>query len=112
MLKVITLLVRKPGLSREEFLEHWRKVHAPIAHAVQEVRRYHLNIVTEEPRSFDMPAGQLKGSVDGIAELWFESRADFAPEIVSEERRRWREDNAHFIGDMHSFIVEEDVVIP
>jgi hypothetical protein len=31
MVKVIALIRRKPGLSREGFLKHYEEVHAPLA---------------------------------------------------------------------------------
>jgi uncharacterized protein (TIGR02118 family) len=40
MLKSISLLTRKAGLSHEEFVKHWLEVHAPLAYAVPGLRRY------------------------------------------------------------------------
>ena len=34
MIKTIALLTRKDGLTREQFVAHWRDVHAPLARAV------------------------------------------------------------------------------
>ena len=40
MIKSISLLTRKAGLSHQEFVRHWLEVHAPLAHAVPGLRRY------------------------------------------------------------------------
>ena len=51
MIKSISLLTRKAGLSHEEFVKHWLEVHAPLAHAVPGLRRYvQSHIVGERTR--------------------------------------------------------------
>ena len=40
MIKVLSLLTRKPGLTHEQFVKHWLEIHGPLAHAVPGVRRY------------------------------------------------------------------------
>jgi len=40
MIKSVSLLTRKAGLSHEEFVKHWLEVHAPLAHTVPGLRRY------------------------------------------------------------------------
>src|SRR5438094_7193387 len=34
MIKSVSLLTRKAGLSHEQFVKHWLEVHAPLAHSV------------------------------------------------------------------------------
>lgn len=45
MLKMITLISRKPGMSKEAFRDHYENVHVPLSHAlfpeiVKSVRNY------------------------------------------------------------------------
>jgi hypothetical protein len=49
--------------------------------------------------------------VDGIAELWFKSQADFDAYSTSPATRRLRDDGATFIGREIDFITEEKVII-
>ena len=42
MIKSISLLTRKPGMTHEQFMTHWVETHAPLAHAVPGLRRYAL----------------------------------------------------------------------
>lgn len=56
------LLVRKDGMSHDEFIDHWQETHAPIAREIEGVVRY--NQVT--------PTDPENAEFDGIAELYFE----------------------------------------
>jgi uncharacterized protein (TIGR02118 family) len=93
MIKSISLLTRKAGLSHEEFVKHWLEVHAPLAHAVPGLRRYaQSHIVGERTR------------YDGRAAM---DRADASPEA-----KALHADGALFIGRIKSFITEEKEIIP
>ncbi|MGH7047673.1 MAG: EthD family reductase [Stellaceae bacterium] len=110
MIKTVGLLTRKDGLSREEFVEHWYKIHAPLAYAVPGVRRYvQSHIIGERGRS-DIPATEIE--IDGIAELWYDDHAAMERANATPEARRLHDDGALFIGRIKSFIVEERVIIP
>lgn len=67
MIKRISILTRKEGMSKEEFLKHW-KDHLPIAHAVPEMRRYVIDHIKSQPQRPDVPLVWDMGDVDGIAE--------------------------------------------
>lgn len=110
MIKSISLLTRRPGLSHQDFMRHWIEVHAPLAHAVPGLRRYVQNHIVEEPGRPDIPTTVV--AVDGIAELWFDDRAAMDRANASPEAKRLHDDGALFIGGIKTFIVEEKVVIP
>ena len=66
----VSFVQRAPGLSREEFAEHWTNVHAPLARKHHPVLvRYVQNIVVENLNP-DAP------EVDGVAELGFRTLRD------------------------------------
>ena len=110
MIKRISLLVRKPGSSREEFARHWREVHGPLALALPKVVRYVQNhIVDEGPRHPHLPSGGQQ--VDGIVEFWFASRQDMDEAFATPQARALFADGALFIDSVTSYIVEEHVVI-
>jgi uncharacterized protein (TIGR02118 family) len=110
MIKTIGLLTRKEGLSREDFVEHWFEVHAPLAHAVPGVRRYVQSHIVEERTRPDIPTSDVE--IDGIAELWYDDRAAMEQANASPEAKRLHADGALFIGRIKSFVVEEKVIIP
>jgi uncharacterized protein (TIGR02118 family) len=110
MIKSISLLTRKAGLSHEEFVKLWLEVHAPLAHAVPGLRRYvQSHIVGEQTRS-DIPATNVE--VDGIAETWYDDLAAMERANASSEAKALHADGALFIGRIKSFITEEKVIIP
>ena len=110
MIKSISLLTRRPGLSHAEFVRHWVQIHAPLAHAVPGVRRYVQNHIAGERRRPDIPATEV--AVDGIAELWYDDRAAMDRANASAEAKRLHDDGALFIGGIKTWIVEERVIIP
>jgi uncharacterized protein (TIGR02118 family) len=110
MIKSVSLLTRKAGLSHEEFVKHWLDVHAPLAHAVAGVRPYVQSHIVGERTRPDIPTTDVE--VDGIAELWYDDRAAMERANASPEAKALHTDGALFIGHIKSFIVEEKVIIP
>jgi uncharacterized protein (TIGR02118 family) len=110
MIKTIGLLTRKDGVTHEDFVKHWLEVHAPLAHAVPEVRRYVQSHVVEGRRRPDIPTTNVE--IDGIAELWYDDRAAMERANASPEAKRLHADGALFIGHIKSLVVEEKVIIP
>jgi uncharacterized protein (TIGR02118 family) len=110
MIKRISLITAKPGLSKEQFARHWRDIHGPLALPVPRVVRYVQNHIVERgARHPHLPPAAAQ--VDGIVEFWFESRADMEAAFASPEAQTLFADGALFIGSVTSFIVEEHVVI-
>ena len=110
MIKSISLLTRKPGISREEFVQHWTQVHAPLAHKVPGVRRYVLSLIQQEPTRADVPTQEVQA--DGIAELWYDDVESWRAAYASPEGRALHADGATFIGRIKTFITHEQVIIP
>ena len=110
MVKRISLLKRKPGMSKEEFQRHWQD-HLPMSHQVPGLRRYVLCHIQSEPVRSDVPIWDV-GEVDGIAETWFDDQAATDRAFASDEGKRWLAHGASFIGNQKTFVVLEQVVIP
>lgn len=110
MIKSISLLTRKAGLSHEEFVRHWLEIHAPLAHAVPGVRRYLQSHIIGERTRPDIPTTEVE--VDGIAELWFDDLEAMQRSNASPEAKRLHADGALFIGRIKTFVVEEKIIIP
>jgi uncharacterized protein (TIGR02118 family) len=76
MLKVDILVYRRPDLTHEQFIEHWRDVHARLFSSQpavkQHVRRYIQSRTVPNP-----PAGVRVADYDGIAQLWFDDIEGF-----------------------------------
>src|SRR5271156_1485506 len=110
MIKSISLLTRRPELTHAQFVQHWLEIHAPLAHAVPELRRYVQSHIIDERTRPDIPTTDV--AIDGIAELWYDDRAAMARAVGSPEAKRLQEDGALFIGRIKSFIVEEKLIVP
>ena len=67
MFKAMVLLTRNEELSREAFGRWWLDEHRPLVHQLPGLRRYVVNLVAEGPED----------GIDGIAELWFDSKEAF-----------------------------------
>jgi len=48
MIKSLSLLTRKSAMSKEEFRRIWLGEHAPLVHAVPQVRKYVLSFPLED----------------------------------------------------------------
>ena len=109
MIKRISLLRRKDGMSREEFLRHWND-HLPMSRSVPGLRRYVICHIVDQPVRPDVPAWDI-GELDGIAETWYDSREAAALVGQTPEARRWFAHGASFIGLQKTIVVEEEVVV-
>jgi len=105
MVKLITLLKRKPGTTREEFSKYWLHPHGDIIlKTLPGVRKYVQN-----------PAviiGDREYEYDGVAEGWFDdidSLRNALRVMRSEKGDVIREDEEKFLdrSKMVSFVVDE-----
>jgi len=110
MIKSISLLTRKDGLTHEQFVRHWFDIHGPLALKVPELRRYVQSHIVEERKRPDIPTTEVE--VDGIAELWYDDREAMARAHASPEAKALHADGALFIGRIKTFSVEERVIVP
>lgn len=69
MIKLVSLVYRKKGLSNLEFLSYWKDKHGPlVARMAPFLRRYVQN------HPLDWPG--LSYDADGIIEMWFDTEDD------------------------------------
>jgi uncharacterized protein (TIGR02118 family) len=86
MIKVVELIVRKPGMTREQFHDHWYNVHGPLVMSIPEIRRHNVKYVQSHTLSDWFPF--LAGSepvYDGAAEIWLDS-IDAVHEMFAEPK--------------------------
>lgn len=77
MIKLVTLLKRRPPLDRPAFETRWLTVHAPMAAVFPGLRGYMLG--------FPVDPQSAEPSADGVAQLWFDTeeaaQASYATDI-------------------------------
>jgi uncharacterized protein (TIGR02118 family) len=110
MIKSIIVAHRKPGMTREEYNDHWLNTHGPLAaRLIPGVRKYVQNHIVE------IPGMEFEG--DGIVEMWYDDveawRKSLAAVMAS---RELAEDAAKFCaigkggGGGGMWIVEEHII--
>ena len=94
-------LVRKEGLSHDEFLDHWANEHVPIAREIPGVVRY-ARVVPTDPEAAEF---------DGVAELYFEDLGALRAALGSEGSRDYDPDHSTSRAareDVDNFLAIED----
>ena len=109
MIKVLSLLTRKDGLTHEQFVEHWLEVHGPLALAVPGIRRYVQSHITGTRTRTDIAETEV--AIDGIAELWYDDEDALRRSAATPEAQRLYADGATFIGGLKTFVVEEKEIV-
>ena len=110
MIKSLSLLTRKSTLSNEEFRHIWVSEHAPLVHAVPQVRRYVLSFILQQPTRPDVPTQAM--NVDAVAELWYDDMAALQAAAASPQMKAVTDNGALHLGGITSFITEEVAIIP
>jgi uncharacterized protein (TIGR02118 family) len=76
MFKVIVLIARKVGLSREDFMHHYETVHVPLVHSlVPQLVEYRRNYL--DPAEIVAMPSAAATDFDSITEMWFRDRAGY-----------------------------------
>jgi len=105
MIRRVSFIRRKAGLSPQQFHAHWTGRHARIVRELPGLRGLRFSRV-------DRCAPEA-AAWDGVGETWFDSIADADRAFASEPFRAMLiEDRAKFIGDAHSCYVEEPAGAP
>lgn len=110
MIKVLSLLTRKDGLSHEQFVQHWLEVHGPLALAVPGIRRYVQSHISGTRSRADIAESEL--AIDGIAELWYDDEDALHRSAATPKAQRLYADGATFIGRIKTFVIDEKEIIP
>jgi uncharacterized protein (TIGR02118 family) len=90
-------LVRKDGMTHDEFREYWEDNHSPLAKDIEGVVRYHT-VYPTDPENAEF---------DGVAELYFETLEDLHEALGSEGSRDYdptREVAAKARADVDNFL--------
>jgi uncharacterized protein (TIGR02118 family) len=102
MLKIMSLLKRKEGMSREEFYDWAKDRHPQLATKLTNIRGYRANVARlDEPEA----------AFDAVSEMWFDDVAAFDAAFATEHGKRTREDAAAHASQRIHVRVEEVVFI-
>ncbi len=105
MIKIITVVKRKPAMNLDAFTTHWRTTHAEAVKRVPGIRRY--------VQSQTIASGYRHGDpvYDGIAEIWYDDIAAARLAAATPAAALAMKDNDNFL-DMKAFasIITDEVV--
>ena len=105
MVKTITFIKRKPGMSVEDFGQYWRTQHAAIVIKLPGLRHY--------VQCHTIPSGYRNGepAYDGVAEVWFDSTDAMRAGTQTAQYKAVRADEPNFI-DMSKidFVITDELV--
>jgi uncharacterized protein (TIGR02118 family) len=106
MVKLILLLHRRQGMSRDDFRHYWRERHAPLLVQLPRLTRLVSNYPQPDP-SAPEPAW------DGIAENWFADHETMAAAFASSAGQAVTADSPNLLnmGKCQVLTVEEDEVL-
>jgi uncharacterized protein (TIGR02118 family) len=104
MIKRVSFLRRKEGMSREQFFAHWTGPHAEIVKQMPGVRGLRFGKV----RSWTPEASAW----DGVGEVWFDSIEAAEDAFATEPYRSLLiEDRKRFMAEAQSCFVEEQTAL-
>jgi uncharacterized protein (TIGR02118 family) len=105
MIRRVSLVRRKSGMSREAFLAHWTGPHAEIVRSLPGLRGLRYGLV--------QAWSPEEAAWDGIGEVWFDSREAAEAAFASEPwRTRLIEDRKLFLGEAQAAFVTDLTVVP
>ena len=122
MIKLVFVIRRREGMTREEFQRYWREEHAQLVKRHAELLRIRRYVQTHaRDTDLDDALAGSRGSeprqYDGVAELWWDSIDDLVQAATSEEgqtaQQALLEDERRFIDVANSpiWLGEEIAVI-
>ena len=115
MIKCFAMIKRNPNLTQDEFLRHWKEVHAPIVEQIPGLRRY--------VQSHPVKIPGVISEIDGIAETWWDNVESFQNYLAwrqSDEGKVLIDDEQNLVdvsaisdknGRPLRFIAEEHIII-
>jgi uncharacterized protein (TIGR02118 family) len=108
MIKVISVVHKKPDISKEDFYRYWKDVHGPlVAQALPRMKKYVQNHLIQ------VPGFEYEG--DGLIETWYDDVNAFQEDMAftrKPEAKSLGADGGKIleIGKLKIWIVEEHII--
>jgi len=111
MLKFTFLIHRIDGMSREEFINYHRQIHAPLFMSIPEAQKYVKKYVLSHPAE---TAGFPPPEYDAVTDIYFSSMEDYNTFFASENYKlKVHPDESNFfrLNDVVSLVCDEKTVV-
>ncbi len=97
--KAVILLSRRDDMTAEDFRHWWLEEHAPLASQLPGVRRITFNLVDDAT------------DIDGVSELWFDSRDDFDAAYATDLGKAVAADSIAHVRSRTRLFVSEHAIL-
>lgn len=105
LIQCVSFLGRADGVSSQRFAKEWWTVHDRMVQTVPGCVGYNQNLVVDRiDGGVSISYGELP--VEGVAELWFETREAFDEFHASPEFARASLHGAEFVGTVNAYLTE------
>jgi len=105
LIKRMSILTRKPGLTAEQFRDEWWGFHAEAVKKFPNLMGYTQNLVVDRGVELDRSAPYEAVPIDGIVELWFRSVEDVQTAFRSPAADVSQTHALSFISEITTFLV-------
>ena len=102
MVKAVYMVARKPGLTIQEFQEHWRDVHGPLVAQIPGLRRY-----VQNPAVLEAYAVRPM-THDGFEEMWFDDLGAFQRAAQTTEWQAAQADAATLYAEPVGLVIAQE----
>jgi uncharacterized protein (TIGR02118 family) len=100
MFKVVGIIKRPSGMAFEDFKRWWLEEHVPKVKEFPGLVRYSVNLCTTPDQTFD-----------GMAEVWFATRADMDAVFGTAQGKRAREAATATASNIAVLLTEEHIIV-
>lgn len=101
MFKAMILLTRRADLAHEEFVQWWTEEHRGLAAQLPDVRRIVFNVVDQDGDP----------GIDGVAELWFDTREAFEAAYATPIGQQTAADSMAHVTSRVRLLVQEHAIL-
>jgi uncharacterized protein (TIGR02118 family) len=109
MIKRLSFLTRRDGMSPEDFRTYWLGHHAAILKGMPHVLHYSVSCFEDGGELYFDEGGRQQ--VDGFAALWFESNEDMAAAYASPAGLAAAKDIANFAKAVKRVVIDETTFV-
>lgn len=107
MVKRISLLKRRDGITPEQFKTEWLGKHAELVSKWPGVMGYNQNLVINRYATMAETTGYEAVPVDGLVEFWFRTEDEVEALFRTDQVKKTQQHAHEFIGEITTFFVEE-----
>ncbi|QDM17179.1 EthD family reductase [Tardiphaga sp. vice352] len=111
LIKRISILERRKGMSRDEFRTEWLGKHAAMVADFPLLAGYTQNLVIGRGQAPGIDDDTGEPPLDGIVEMWFRNQQDLCAAFRSPAADTSQAHALHFLETITAFLVEPHVVI-